>query len=188
MKDGLPPSIHILTPDPEYVNPADFSAVYVLSYMMAYFVVHEHHSRRLHYDFRLEMDGVLKSWAVPKGPSMCPKDKRLAIMVDDHPLDYGTFEGIIPEGRYGAGPVLIWDSGGYELTGGSLAEGRLELVLQGRKLKGGFVLTRLKGRGNQWLLIKRRDEHALSRYVVEPELTEERLRGLREVIPPCETE
>ncbi len=157
-------------------------------YFMPGFVVHEHHARRLHYDFRLEMAGVLKSWAVPKGPSMCPKDRRLAIMVDDHQLEYGTFEGIIPEGHYGAGPVLIWDSGEYELIGGSLDSGRLEFILKGRKLRGNFVLTRLKGRENQWLLIKKKDEYALSVYVVKPELTEARLERLKEKIPPCEME
>jgi len=160
----------------------------MLLYFMSFFVVHEHHSRRLHYDFRLEMDGVLKSWAVPKGPSMSPGDKRLAIMVDDHPLEYRTFEGIIPEGRYGAGPVLIWDSGEYEPTGGGLEAGRLEFVLKGKKLRGGFVLTRLKGRENQWLLIKRKDDYALPDYVVRPELTEARLKALKERMPPCETD
>ncbi|NOZ25489.1 MAG: 3'-phosphoesterase [Nitrospirae bacterium] len=155
---------------------------------MSVFVVHEHHSKRLHYDFRLEMDGVLKSWAVPKGPSMSPKDKRLAIMVDDHPIEYGKFEGIIPEGHYGAGPVLIWDSGECEITAGSPEAGRLEFVLRGRKLKGGFVLTRLRGRKNEWLLIKKKDEYALADYAVKPELTDERMKALRSRIPPCETD
>lgn len=127
---------------------------------MAIFVVHEHHARHLHFDFRLEMDGVLKSWAVPKGPSMNPSDKRLAIMVDDHLLEYGSFEGIIPEGRYGAGKVIIWDSGQYILLGGSINAGRLEFELNGKKLKGVFVLTKMKGKDKEWLLIKKKDRHA----------------------------
>jgi len=155
---------------------------------MPYFVVHEHHSKKLHYDFRLEMDGVLKSWAVPKGPSMSPKDKRLAIMVDDHPLEYGNFEGIIPEGHYGAGPVVIWDSGEYELLTGSLAEGKIEFFLHGSKLKGAFVLMRLRGKDKEFLLIKKKDKYALSQYSIEKALTEEKLRQLKEKIPPCETD
>lgn len=126
---------------------------------MPKFVVHEHHARHLHYDFRLEMEGVLKSWAVPKGPSMNPSDKRLAILVEDHPLDYASFEGIIPEGQYGAGRVIIWDKGTYQLLGGDMASGRLEFLLNGRRLKGIFVLTRMKGKEKEWLLLKKRDEY-----------------------------
>ncbi len=133
------------------------------------FCVQKHSARRLHYDFRLEMDGVLKSWAVPKGPSLNPQDKRLAAQTEDHPLDYLDFEGVIPEGNYGAGPVMVWDIGAYELEGErpaaeQLARGELKFRLQGRKLRGGFVLVKLKGasspKKNEWLLIKHRDEHA----------------------------
>jgi len=134
---------------------------------MPYFVVHEHHSRNLHYDFRLEMNGVLKSWAVPKGPSMSPKDKRLAIMVDDHPLDYGTFEGIIPEGSYGAGAVLIWDSGNYEPVNIEIDKGHLEFTLSGNKLKGTFVLTKLGHKEKEWLLIKKKDQFAQLSYEIK---------------------
>ncbi len=129
---------------------------------MSIFVVHEHHARHLHFDFRLEMDGVLKSWAVPKCPSMNPSEKRLAIMVDDHPIEYGSFEGIIPEGRYGAGAVIIWDRGNYKMLGGDIGSGRLEFELSGKKLKGAFVLAKMKGKDDKkWLLIKRKDEHAV---------------------------
>jgi bifunctional non-homologous end joining protein LigD len=127
---------------------------------MSIFVVHEHHAKRLHFDLRLEMDGVLKSWAVPKGPSMNPADKRLAVMVDDHPLDYAGFEGTIPEGHYGAGEVVIWDRGAYGLMGGSISSGKLEVAFKGKKLKGMFVLTRMSGKDKDWLLIKKTDEFA----------------------------
>lgn len=131
---------------------------------MAVFVVHEHHARHLHFDFRIEMEGALKSWAVPKGPSMNPSDRRLAIMVEDHPLEYGSFEGVIPEGNYGAGTVVIWDKGTYNLLNGSIASGRIEILLEGGKLKGGFVLTRMKSasgrKDKEWLLIKKRDKYA----------------------------
>lgn len=128
------------------------------------FVVQKHAARRLHYDFRLEMDGVLKSWAVPKGPSTDPADKRLAVHVEDHPLSYASFEGEIPKGEYGAGQVELWDSGTWEPDGDpakSYAKGDLKFALHGDKLKGAWVLVLMKGRGeNQWLLIKKSDEHA----------------------------
>lgn len=135
------------------------------------FVVQKHSASHLHYDFRLEIEGVLKSWAIPKGPSMNPADKRLAIMVEDHPYAYKDFEGVIPEGNYGAGKVIIWDNGIYTLTEGSedvetkfkegLEKGNLRFILKGHKLKGEFALVKLKGKQeNAWLLIKKRDEFA----------------------------
>jgi bifunctional non-homologous end joining protein LigD len=145
--------------------------------MSGSFVVHEHHASHLHYDLRLEMDGVLKSWALPKGPSMNPAERHLAVMVEDHPLEYADFEGVIPEGNYGAGPVVIWDGGTYEVVGlasprAQLAAGKLSFVLFGRKLRGGFALVRLTRRdGRQWLLIKRRDEYAEASWRLENELS-----------------
>ena len=134
------------------------------------FVVQEHSARRLHYDFRLAMEGVLRSWAVPKGPSMNPADKRLAVMVEDHPLDYGNFEGVIPADNYGAGPVILWDRGVYRVIDpkdGNAADavraGKLDLELSGFKLHGAFTLVRTRGMkdGKQnWLLIKKRDTWA----------------------------
>lgn len=138
------------------------------------FVIQRHKASRLHYDLRLEMDGVLKSWAVPKGPSLLPKDKRLAMMVEDHPYDYKDFEGIIPEGNYGAGIVEIWDKGSYtdiensddkkaekNLKAG-LKSGNLKFQLFGKKLKGEFALVKLKNADdNSWLLIKHNDEYAV---------------------------
>lgn len=127
---------------------------------MPRFVVHEHHATRLHWDFRLELAGVLMSWAIPKGPSVNPGDKRLAIQVADHSLEYGEFEGIIPEGRYGAGEVIIWDRGTYEPIGDlgeGLLRGQLSFILHGSRLSGEFSLVRLTrgSRGNEWLLIKK---------------------------------
>ncbi len=133
------------------------------------FTVQKHQASRLHYDFRLEVGGVLKSWAVPKGPSMDPAMKRLAVQVEDHDLDYAEFEGVIEEGAYGAGPVLVWDCGWFEVDGGTgaaasveakLKSGQLDLGLHGKRLKGGFALVRMKGRPKQWLLIKRTDRDA----------------------------
>jgi bifunctional non-homologous end joining protein LigD len=128
---------------------------------MPRFIVHEHHATHLHWDFRLEYGGVLKSWAIPKGPPMNPAHKRLAIQVEDHAVEYGNFEGVIPEGEYGAGEVLIWDRGIYEplteMTEG-LERGAVSFRLHGRKLNGEFSLVSLKkGRGKEWLLIKKKE-------------------------------
>ncbi|HKV38678.1 MAG TPA: DNA ligase D [Blastocatellia bacterium] len=132
------------------------------------FVVQKHDATRLHYDFRLEIDGVLKSWAVPKGPSLNPTDKRLAMETEDHPIEYGSFEGVIPEGNYGAGPVVLRDRGTFESGGSAPAsqqyrQGELKFILRGEKLRGGFVLVRLRNpaaKGKPWLLIKHRDAEA----------------------------
>ena len=139
------------------------------------FVVHKHLASRLHYDLRLEIDGVLKSWAVPKGPSLDPADRKLAVMVEDHPPDYGSFEGVIPEGSYGAGPVMIWDRGrlraaapgsgdrasSEEALRRGLAKGHISFILEGKRLKGEFALVRLRKAGeNAWLLIKANDKYA----------------------------
>ncbi|WP_312088730.1 DNA polymerase ligase N-terminal domain-containing protein [Chryseobacterium sp.] len=144
------------------------------------FVVQRHAASRLHYDFRLEMDGVLKSWAVPKGPSLNPEDKRLAMMVEDHPYDYKDFEGNIPEGNYGAGQVEIWDSGTYEPLDKTsklsdetellkeLKSGSLKFTLHGKKLKGEFALVKMKNaENNAWLLIKHNDKFAKEEYDAE---------------------
>jgi bifunctional non-homologous end joining protein LigD len=161
------------------------------------FVVHEHRTTRLHYDLRLEINGVLKSWAVPKGPSMNPADKRLAIMVPDHVLEYIDFEGIIPEGSYGAGPVAVWDAGEFipldtKDPFSALEEGKLSFELKGKKLKGGFTLARMKGlprsTGKEWLLMKRKDAYAMPGFTLKTALTPSRLKKLKERVPPCETE
>lgn len=136
------------------------------------FVVQRHQASRLHYDFRLEIGGVLVSWAVPKGPSMNTADKRLAVHVEDHPVDYIDFEGEIPKGNYGAGKVEVWDQGTFMPVDGqqkpitekkaaeNIVKGELKIVLNGKKLKGGFVLVQLKD-GKNWLLIKHKDEFAV---------------------------
>lgn len=136
------------------------------------FVIQKHAATRLHYDLRLELDGVFKSWAVTRGPSIDPKDKRLAVEVEDHPLDYGDFEGTIPKGQYGGGTVMLWDRGfwaplGEESPEEQLRKGELKFVLAGEKLKGSWVLVKMKGdrfggQRNNWLLIKHRDEGAHS--------------------------
>src|SRR5262245_10640757 len=140
------------------------------------FVIQKHQARRLHYDLRLELEGVLKSWALPKGPPLDPQERRLAVMVEDHPLEYRDFEGIIPRGNYGAGTVMVWDAGDFHALGApdraetekllqaGFAKGHLAIVLRGRKLQGGFDLVKRKGKGkgedNAWLLLKRADEFA----------------------------
>jgi len=129
------------------------------------FVIQKHAARRLHYDVRLEMDGVLKSWAVPKGPSMKAEEKRLAVHVEDHPFEYADFEGIIPEGNYGAGAVIVWDRGWYRLVkdgppAAQLASGRLEVELFGVKLRGRWTLARMSGKSNEWLMLKKADAFA----------------------------
>ncbi len=139
-----------------------------------YFCVQRHDATRLHYDFRLEIDGVLKSWAVPKGPSLDPGVKHLAAHVEDHPIEYGDFEGNIPAGNYGAGSVMLWDRGTFELLGdmpgdAQIARGDLKFRLHGDKLNGDFALVQMRGRGkgNEWLIIKKRDEFATSGWDIE---------------------
>lgn len=142
------------------------------------FVIQKHHASQLHYDFRLELNGVLKSWAVPKGPSLNPKDRRLAMMVEDHPYEYRKFEGVIPEGNYGAGNVIIWDRGWYELhreeeswpatLQEGLKKGDLKFILHGEKLNGSFALIKTPRMGeNAWLLIKHRDKYASDKDVTK---------------------
>src|ERR1700723_697103 len=153
------------------------------------FVVQRHASTRLHYDFRLEMEGVLKSWAVPKGPSLDPADKRLAMQVEDHPVSYFDFEGIIPEDNYGAGTVMVWDVGTWQPLSpvavegkyvlgteaeavAMLAKGDLKFRLNGKQLNGDFALVKMRGRrpgskGNEWLMIKKHDEFVVEGYDIE---------------------
>lgn len=138
------------------------------------FVIHKHDASSLHYDFRLESGGVLKSWAVPKGLSTNPKDKRLAMPTEDHPVDYIDFEGVIPEGEYGAGTVIVWDTGSYENLSEkdgeelpleqALEDGHAKVWLGGDKIMGGYAITRTgRGREKRWLLVKLKDEEADAR-------------------------
>jgi len=142
------------------------------------FVVQKHRATALHYDFRLEWKGVLLSWAVPKGPSLNPADKRLAMAVEDHPIEYAKFEGIIPEGEYGGGTVMIWDAGTWTPESpdvdAALKKGDLKFSLQGKKLRGSWVIVRTRGRyqgsgKTSWLLIKHRDEFATTKDVAKEE-------------------
>lgn len=140
------------------------------------FVIQQHRATSEHFDFRLEGDGVLKSWAVPKGPSTDPSEKRVAVRVEDHPLDYADFEGVIPEGEYGAGPVIVWDRGTYRCltrddddepvpVADALESGSVEVRLDGRKLRGGYALIHAKvgGKDEHWLLVKSDDDEADAR-------------------------
>ncbi|MDX1563941.1 MAG: DNA polymerase ligase N-terminal domain-containing protein, partial [Phycisphaeraceae bacterium] len=140
------------------------------------FVIQQHDASTMHWDFRLEADGVLKSWAIPKGPSTNPKDKRLAVATEDHPLDYADFEGVIPEEEYGGGTVIVWDAGPYRnlkkddqdrpvSVKKAYEQGQLEIWIEGRKLRGGYALIHSKMRGDEknWLLVKMKDEGADAR-------------------------
>jgi len=160
------------------------------------FVVQKHDATRLHYDFRLEIGGVLVSWAVPKGPSLNPADKRLAMHVEDHPLDYGGFEGVIPKGEYGAGPVIVWDAGTFDVEGGltsqqQLARGELKFSLHGRKLRGSFALVKIrqpKEKGDPWLMIKHRDAAVDPNWDIDEHdgsvLTGRTIEEIEEGLPP----
>ena len=162
------------------------------------FVVQKHAARRLHYDFRLAINGTLKSWPVPKGPSMNPADKRLAVMTEDHPLDYANFEGKIPEGNYGAGTVMVWDRGTYAVEGSAsaieqLQKGDLKFTLNGEKLRGSFVLVKIKHseKGNEWLMIKHNDAAADPAWNIDEHdgsvLTGRTLDEIKEEQPPKRT-
>jgi bifunctional non-homologous end joining protein LigD len=159
------------------------------------FVVQKHRATRLHYDFRLAIDGTLKSWAVPKGPSQSHGDKRLAVMTEDHPLDYANFEGKIPEGNYGAGTVMVWDRGTFHLEGNldaltQLAKGEIKFNLNGEKLRGSFVLVKLKQseKGNEWLMIKHKDAAEDSSWNIDEHdgsaLTGRTIEEIKEELPP----
>jgi bifunctional non-homologous end joining protein LigD len=159
------------------------------------FVVQKHRATRLHYDFRLAMDGTLKSWAVPKGPSQSHADKRLAVQTEDHPLDYGNFEGKIPDGNYGAGTVMVWDRGTFAVEGGlpalqQLERGEIKFNLNGEKLRGSFVLVKLKRseKGNEWLFIKHKDAAEDSKWNIDEHdgsvLTGRTIEEIKEELPP----
>jgi bifunctional non-homologous end joining protein LigD len=159
------------------------------------FVVHKHQAKRLHYDFRLEKDGVLVSWAIPKGPSMATSEKRLAVAVDDHDLSYADYEGVIPDASYGAGPVMVWDRGTYrDMSPAGWDTGRIEVELTGTKLAGKFALVRMKGRGdNNWLLMKMKDGRQQEDDILETApnsaktgRTMEQIAAESPTAPPCE--
>src|SRR5215831_12501638 len=159
------------------------------------FVVQKHSARRLHYDFRLAINGTLKSWAVPKGPSLNTADKRLAVQTEDHPLEYGGFEGKIPAGSYGAGTVMVWDRGGFLVEGNLSAEeqlgkGEIKFILHGEKLLGSFALVKMKHseKGNEWLLLKHKDGLEDAAWQIDEHdgsvLTGRTLAEIAEELPP----
>src|SRR5260370_3852130 len=159
------------------------------------FVVQKHRATRLHYDFRLAINGTLKSWAVPKGPSQSHADKRLAVHVEDHPLDYANFEGKIPEGKYRPGTVMVWDRGTFQLEGNlgalkQLEKGEIKFSLNGEKLRGSFVLVKLKQseKGNEWLMIKHKDAAEDSSWNIDEHdgsaLTGRSIEEIKEEVPP----
>src|SRR5713226_8833374 len=159
------------------------------------FVVQKHRATRLHFDFRLAIDGTLKSWAVPKGPSQSHADKRLAVQTEDHPLDYANFEGKIPEGNYGAGTVMVWDRGTFNVEGNldalkQLEQGEIKFNLNGEKLRGSFVLVKLKHseKGNEWLMIKHKDAAEDSAWNIDEHdgsaLTGRTIEEIKEELPP----
>ena len=162
-----------VTPEPS----GDESSAKKAGHQHLLYVIQKHRATQLHYDFRLEFEGVLLSWAVPKGPSLDPSTKRLAMQVEDHPVDYGGFEGVIPEGEYGGGTVMVWDTGTWTPESPDIAaaleKGDLKFQLHGKKLRGSWVLVRTHGYGSSsgksWLLIKHRDEFASSEDVVTTE-------------------
>src|SRR5215467_505602 len=175
------------TPEPSGREAAEFTS--------PVFVVQKHAARRLHYDFRLAIDGTLKSWAVPKAPSMNSRDKRLAVRTEDHPLAYGGFEGKIPEGNYGAGTVMVWDRGTFVPEGTlnasqQLQKGEIKFSLNGEKLRGSFALVKLKNseKGNEWLMIKHRDSAEDPEWNVDAHdgsvLTGRTLDEIKEETPP----
>ena len=159
------------------------------------FVVQKHDASHLHYDFRLEINGVLVSWAVPKGPTLDPSSKRFATMTEDHPVDYANFEGVIPDGHYGAGTVMVWDKGTYEpeeeaMPEDQLNHGELKFELHGKKLRGSFVMVRMGGRSgkpaekSRWLLIKRKDQWADPKWNVDAPSVDRSVvsgRGLKQI-------
>src|SRR5215467_14192623 len=178
------------TPEPSGREAAEFTS--------PVFVVQKHAARRLHYDFRLAIDGTLKSWAVPKGPSLNSADKRLAVQTEDHPLAYGGFEGKIPEGNYGAGTVMVWDRGTFTVIGEQNAskqieKGEIKFDLNGEKLKGSFVLVKLKQseKGNEWLMIKHKDAAEDSAYEIDRHdgsvLTGRTIDEIAQELPPQRT-
>jgi bifunctional non-homologous end joining protein LigD len=193
------------TPEPEVGKPEDRAGqVQQVPKLVAEpgtgnrFVVQKHDATRLHYDFRLEIGGVLASWAVPKGPSLNPLDKRLAMHVEDHPLDYAGFEGVIPKGEYGAGPVMVWDAGTFDVEGGLTAQhqldrGELKFALHGHKLRGSFALVKIrnpKEKGDPWLMIKHRDAAVDPNWDIDEHdgsvLTGRTIEEIEEGLPPSE--